>query len=53
MKAKELAEWLLREPDLDIVVFDGNKLVDMNTITICYKGDTNMFDKNDDVGLIK
>lgn len=52
MKAKELAKWLLKEPDLDVVIFDGNTLVDLNTMTICEIDDKNLFDKNDDKGLI-
>ena len=52
MKAKDLAEWLLKEPDLYVVIFDGNKLVDMNTFTIRDKGNGNLFDRNDGNGII-
>ena len=52
MKAKDLAQWLLKEPDLDVVIFDGNKLVDINTFTIGDKGNGNLFDKNDGNGII-
>jgi len=42
----DLAEWLLKEPDLDVLIFDGDKLVDMNTFTIRDKGNENLFDRN-------
>jgi len=52
MKAKDLAKWLLKEPDLDVVIFDGDKLVDMNTMSTRDINDDNLFDKNDDNGII-
>jgi len=52
MKAKDLAKWLLIEPDLDVVILNDNKLIDVNTITTRYINDDNLFDKNDDNGII-
>lgn len=53
MKAKDLAKWLLLEPDLDVMIFEGVELVDINTITNRDINDENLFDKNDDNGIIR
>ena len=52
MKAKDLARWLLLNPDREVYVIEHNELLKLNTITEKDKNDINLFDKNDDNGLI-